>query len=280
MDAALALLLDIDGTLTPPREPLRREMADALGQLRVPFHVAAGSDLPLVETQFFRHLFDFGCRAEFEAFLSNGASRYHCCFREKYDVQLVEEFNFRQHLGEAGYARLLAVLESVLRQGEFALPASVPVMGRQIIDRGSMLNFAPNGRVSGHLAKDALDNRQTFVAFDQQTNYRRRLLAHLNQEFSGLCQERQLRFMLGGETSFDLVIRGKEKTNAVRTMLGLGIQRLVFLGDALFDGGNDSVILEYIDEWTGPGPCPLTAIRVEGWQHTIEIFQREGWLTG
>jgi hydroxymethylpyrimidine pyrophosphatase-like HAD family hydrolase len=272
------LLMDIDGTLTPPRQSLRREMADALARLQLRFHVAAGSDLALIESQFLNPLWDFGCRRDFEAFLSNGASHYHCPFRERYAVELVEEFNFRRHLGEAGYARLLTVLEAALRLKDFELPASVGVMGRQIIDRGSMLNFAPSGRIQGDLSEEVLANRRAFVIFDEQTGYRRRLLTHLTAELSSLIQEKQLWIMLGGQTSFDVVIRGKEKTHAVRTLLRWGVSRIVFLGDALFDGGNDSVILDFIKDWNQPSACPLTAIRVEGWEHTIEVFKHQGWL--
>src|SRR5512133_2706514 len=99
METELALLMDIDGTLTPPREPLRSEMAQTLARLRVPFHVAAGSDLPLIEPQFFRPLWDFGVRRDFEAFINNGALHCRCPYSQRYAVDIVEGFDFQNHLG-------------------------------------------------------------------------------------------------------------------------------------------------------------------------------------
>jgi phosphomannomutase len=278
MDNRLALLMDIDGTLTPPREPLPKEMAEALARLAVPFHVAAGSDLPLIEPQFFRPLWEFGVRRDFEAFINNGALHCRCPYSQRYAIDVIESFDFQQHLGLENYKRLVRALEEILADPQFQLPPSLQVIGQQIVYRGSMLNFAPIGRTSGHLNQAALDNRKAFVRFDKSTQYRRRILARLTQAVASLIQEDGLRILFGGETSFDIVIDGKDKTNAVRTLLQMGLQEVVFLGDALFEGGNDSVILDYIARWKHPTPCPLRAIRVEGWEQTIQVCRENGWL--
>jgi len=46
-------LFDIDNTITPPRQPITKQMVDILDRLSVPFSVAAGSHLSLLEKQFF-----------------------------------------------------------------------------------------------------------------------------------------------------------------------------------------------------------------------------------
>jgi hydroxymethylpyrimidine pyrophosphatase-like HAD family hydrolase len=275
---SLALLMDIDGTLTPPRRTLLPEMAEALKKLIVPFHVAAGSDLVLVEPQFLRPLWDFGFRKDFEAFVSNGAAHFRCSFSRAYAVEKIGEFDFGRSLGPENYALLIQVLEDILSAEEFKLPDSVWVMGERIMDRGSMLNFSTIGRAKGNLTDEARENRDRFARFDKATNYRRKILAHLNDKLAKLVREKKLRIMLGGETSFDLVIEGKDKTNAVRGLLDHGYKRVVFLGDALFPGGNDSVITDFINNWNAPDPCPLTAIPVEGWLDTIRVFHDQGWI--
>lgn len=274
----LAILMDIDGTLTPPRRALLPEMAEALKALTVPFHVAAGSDMVLVEPQLLKPLWDFGCRKDFDAFVSNGATQYRCPYSEGYFLRKVSEFDFAHHLGEAASALLMDTLEEVLSSDTFSLPSNVKVIGDRITHRGSMVNFSPIGRPKGDLNDEARRNRAEFARFDQGTGYRRRILAFLNQRLEQVIAAKKLRILLGGETSFDIVIDGKDKTNAVRYLLRQGCRQVVFLGDALFEGGNDSVITDFIRRWEGPGPCPLTAIQVEGWEHTMRVFAERGWM--
>ncbi len=275
---SLALLLDIDGTLTPPRQNLRRAMAAALGRLTVPFHVAAGSDLALVEPQFLAPLWDFGFRGGFEAFVSNGAAHYRCDYGPALSIVKRSEFDLRRHLGEGDFGRLFATLDSILGREEHQLPAPLEVIGKRIVDRGGMVNVTPIGRPPGALGAAAQRNREAFAVFDRETGYRRRMLLSLRRELDWLCRDKGLQILLGGETSFDLVIEDMDKTNAVRGLLALGVEKVVFLGDALWEGGNDAVIGDLIARWQPVSSCPLEAIQVEGWEHTIEIFRARGWL--
>lgn len=276
---SLAVLTDIDGTLTPARRALQSEMAEALKRLKVEFHVAAGSDLKLVEPQFLRPLWDFGFRRDFDAFVSNGATHLHCAFSRGFLVENVHDFHFRSHLGEANYQRLLDSIGGILSDPEFALPSTVVVIGEQIVDRDSMLNFAPIGRPKGELSEDAFANRKRFVEFDRSTEYRKRIRDRMVRELSSVISEKGLRIMFGGETSFDIVIEGNDKTKPVRALLDRGIREVVFLGDALFPGGNDSVISDFVTNWKGSGPCPLRPIQVADWKDTIRVMEREGWLS-
>jgi phosphomannomutase len=273
----LALLLDIDGTLTPARQDLEREMAEALCRLAVPFHVAAGSDLPLVRHQFLEPLLAFGFRGAFEGFVSNGAARYRCDFSEGLRVAPISAFEIREHLGD-DYGLLVTTLEEILDDPAFALPADQIIAGERIIDRGGMVNFAPAGRPKGRLDDRDRRSREQFVAFDRATGLRLRIKTALEERLSRLVAEKGLHIMLGGQTSFDIVVRGKDKTNAVTTLLDEGVEHIVFLGDALHPGGNDSVIREWVEAWSGPGACPLTAIEVTDPADTLRTFADRGWL--
>ncbi len=276
-----ALLFDIDGTLTIPRQPLGAEMAEALKAINIPWHVAAGSNLDLVIPQFLQPLWDFRCRRDFEAFVSNGSAHYRCPFSETFSIDEILLFDFEEHLGSGSFSLLLQELESVLNDSRFALPDTVSVIGDQIKNRGSMVNCTPIGRpAKAALDEAALNNRAAFVAFDKETNYRRRVIEHLNQRLADLISEKNLRIMLGGETSFDLVIAGQDKTNAVTTLNREGVERIIFFGDALFPGGNDSVITDFIAAWDSSAPCPVEAIQVEGWEHSVAELKKNGWLAG
>jgi hydroxymethylpyrimidine pyrophosphatase-like HAD family hydrolase len=274
----IAAVFDVDNTLTPPRRPLRADMAAALGQLRVPFVLAAGSNLDIVHDQFLTPLHGFGFRGSFDAYLCNGATRYHCECESELKIRVVDDFNIKECLGPKALRTVLGVLEQSLGRPEFQLSANLSVIGDRIIDRKSMLNLAPIGRPQGGtLADKAQKNRDAFVEFDAQTGYRRRYLTFLRAELAPISAEKDLVVTYGGQTSFDLVIRGRDKTFPIRTLLGAGCEEVVYFGDALFDGGNDAAVLDMIKEWSN-GPCPVKAERVDSCEETLGRLHALGFL--
>jgi phosphomannomutase len=274
-----ALVIDIDGTLTPPREPLRREMADALSKLRVPFFVAAGSDLPLLRGQFFNPLKKFKFRGRIEAFLNNGASQYMFDYSKGFSISVIKKFNLRKHLGERHYAYLKDVLKDILRKKEYRLPESIKIIGEHFIDRGSMINFAPFGRPAhAKLTRVDLLNRENFTEFDESHHYRDAVIKYLEIELSDMIKEKNLKILYGGQTSFDILIKGMDKTHPIKMLIQKGYKRIIFIGDALLKDGNDSVIRDFIRDWNGPQPCPVVAVKVETWRNTLEQFRANCWL--
>lgn len=264
-----AVLFDIDNTLTPPRQPLPDEMVSILKNLCVPFHIAAGSHLELVEEQFFNPLYLGGFRGEFNAFLSNGAVHYFCNYSNQLKIEPISAFDIRDYLGYESFNQVVEILDSTLQLPEFQLPPDIEVMGTQVVFRGSMINFCPIGR-----NKDIPDiyyiNRKKFVDFDNKFSYRHQIMEHLKRELSYYFEKKNLTITLGGETSLDIGILNQDKTNAVRTLLKQGIERLVFIGDALFEGGNDWTIQSFVDNWNLDTKCPVETIQVNCWTETIE----------
>jgi len=270
----LAIVFDIDNTLTPPREALDRDMAERLSRLARPFALAAGSDLGLLMSQFFEPLHTYGYRGEFDAFICNGASRYRCRCADQLSVTPVDEFSLADHLGAARFAVLTGLLEQLLDGPAFALAADVPVVGPRLIDRQAMINIAPSGRQRGALSADARASRDRFVAFDQRTGYRERLLGVLRAELDRALPGNDLLLTLGGQTSFDLVVRGRDKSFAVRTLLDEGASHVTYVGDALFPGGNDAAVSDFVADWPG-GNCPVEVIQVSDHHHTARLM--DGW---
>ena len=182
-------------------------MADALKRLRVPFVLAAGSSLDIVSDQFLAPLHAFGFRGTFDAFLCNGASRYRCACGDDLGIELIREFSIEQHLGAERFGLLKRLLAEILEDPRFRLPSSVSVIGDRIVDRGSMVNFAPIGRPYGGTLSDAArGNRDAFVAHDLQSGYRAALLAHLRTTLGPVAEGGDLVVTLGGQTSFDIVV--------------------------------------------------------------------------
>lgn len=271
-----ALVFDIDNTLTPPRRALKQEMADILKGLEIPFFLVAGSDLPLIKDQFIKPLHEFGFRSEFDAFLCNGATRYRCKFSDTFSIDTIRDFDFQNYLGDDNFKFMLSVIEQTLKMKEFLLPPPMIVLGKQITFRHSMVNVAPIGRPEGQLTAEAYKNRDALVEYDNKTGFRRKMLAHLNDKLAKLRDEKKLFISLGGETSFDIVIEGNDKSYAIHTLLNEGFEELLFFGDALFEGGNDEAILHYINKWPKDKHCPVQAIPVSNWKETIEHLNKMG----
>lgn len=269
-----AVVFDIDNTLTPAREALDRDMARRLSSLGRPFALAAGSDRDLLMSQFFQPLHAHGFRGQFDAFLCNGALRYRCRCENELELTLLEEFSMRSHLGEWSFGVLLQLLGELLEDPRFALPKEVSVVGERIVDRRGMINLAPSGRQHGALSTAGRQSRDQFVKFDAQTGYRTRLMPVLRSALDEALPGNDLRLSLGGQTSFDIVVQGRDKSFAVRSLLDEGMQHVTYVGDALFPGGNDAAVVDFILAWRG-SPCPIDVIQVRDVTHTAELL--DGW---
>ncbi len=270
----LAIVFDIDNTLTSPRKPIEPEMVKVLMSCRVPFFLAAGSDLSIQEGQLLEPMHRYGYRGTFDAFLCNGASRYRCTMNDRVRVECIRDFSITGHIGERASTKLLQTVRALLDRSEFQLPPPMRIDGERIIDRGSMINVAPIGRPRGNLSQASYDNRTLFTDYDAKTGYRRRFMAELRQSIAEIPGCEELVITLGGETSFDIVVRGNDKSYAVKTLLDEGHGRVIFIGDALFEGGNDEAILHFIAAWKPGERCPVEAIPVSQWKDTIGELRR------
>jgi len=267
------VLLDIDNTITPPRQPLTETMANILDRLNIPFHVVAGSHIGLLKDQFFEPLYEFGFRKGFDAFLSNGAIHYRCDYSKEMSIEVIASFNIHDYLGVTDHNFLIEVLKKSLELQDIKLPDSLNVIGETITFRESMINFSPIGRSTVE-DLEVQQNRKKFVEFDHVHGYRQKIMNYLKRELSSLISTRGLTITLGGQTSFDIGIVGQDKTKAVRTFLGMGIEKIFFIGDALYEGGNDAVIREFFEQWPPQSPCPLELIQISSWKETVKkIFE-------
>src|SRR5258708_2059637 len=138
-------------------------------------------------------------------------------------------------LGGSGLEAMMKIGQEALALPEFRVTALMRVIGDTIIERGAMVNVAPIGRPNKKLDDDDHKNRDLFHEYDLRTGYRRRFMAHLTRELSEMAAS-GLFISLGGETSFDLVIEGNDKSFPLQTLLDEGFDRVWYIGDALFPG--------------------------------------------
>ena len=272
-----ALLFDIDNTLTPPRQPLNEEMTEVLKRLSVPFHIVAGSHLKILLGQFFEPLYQYGFRKQFDAFINLGGVHYRCDYSQGMSLEVISAFDMRGHLGDADFNFLMGVLQDTLALAEFALPPPLKILGETITYRGAMINLCPIGRTE-HESPAYRANRNYFAEFDLANSYRQKMMEHLRMELERLIEERDLTIVLGGQTSFDISVSSRDKTYAVHTLLAKGTERVIFIGDALFEGGNDASIRELAESWASETVCPLETIQVESWTDTIKQLCELGFV--
>jgi hypothetical protein len=138
-----------------------------------------------------------------------------------------------------------------------------------------MVNLCPIGRVEEE-GPDARENRSNFVQFDTATGYRQAVMAHLKDLLRELIESKGLVITLGGETSFDIGILGEDKTKAIRALWDAGVQKVIFIGDALYDGGNDAAIREFIDALPPDRRAHADYRQVRSYEETIAFLEGLG----
>lgn len=99
--------------------------------------------------------------------------------------------------------------------------------GEEIEDRGSQITFSALGQEAPNIEKEK---------WDPDFTKRKKIKAILDKLISGFSVR------LGGETSIDVTKPGIDKAYGIRKLqdtLGIAINEMIFVGDALFPGGND-----------------------------------------
>jgi phosphomannomutase len=101
------------------------------------------------------------------------------------------------------------------------------IFGELIEDRGSQITFSALGQQA------PLDEKKKWDPDFAKRRQMKALLDNLIPEFS---------VRLGGTTSIDVTRQGIDKGYGIgklRDILGVAISEMIFVGDALFPGGND-----------------------------------------
>lgn len=210
---------DLDNTLASSRQPMETPMADRFSRLtaRVDTAVVTGGSYALAVSQVLDVLTP-EARRERLTVMPTAGSR---CYRWRDGAwRLV----YSRDLSDAQRRRISAALERCARDLGLWLDG---VKGERIEDRGSQMTLS----VLGQLA-DVEDKRR----FDP-TGVRMRALADAVQTALP-----DMLVRTGGYTSVDVSVPGADKAFAMRQlagMSGIGVDRILFVGDRMEPGGND-----------------------------------------
>ena len=240
-------IFDLDGTLAPSKTPLEPDMAELIIKLLAKMKVAviSGGAFPQFQTQFLSTLpVQNAVYSNLLLLPTSGTQLYSWkgSWHQEYSETLTEKER----------ERIMSALNTALKTAGFI--QSEKVYGQVIEDRGSQITFSALGQNaplalkqnwdSDHLKRDKIVDilKKSLIDFD--------------------CR-------IGGTTSIDITKKGVNKAYGIRkleTYLNIGADDIVFVGDALFHGGND-----FPARATG-----VDCIQVTGPEETRELIQK--WL--
>jgi phosphomannomutase len=212
------IVFDLDGTLAESKSPLDAEIAvllrDLLGIVKVA--VISGGNWAQFEQQLISGLPD-------DADLGN-LSLLPTCGTKFYQFDTGWKQLYSEDLTAEEKATVTRALQRTVETLGFG---GQRIWGVQIEDRGSQLTFSALGQLAPLDAKKA---------WDPDYSKRKAMKAALDK----LIPEFSIR--LGGTTSVDITRPGIDKGYGIkklRDILGTPIKDMIFIGDAVFPGGND-----------------------------------------
>jgi HAD superfamily hydrolase (TIGR01484 family) len=212
------IVFDLDGTLAESKSSLDAEMSRLLSDLLAIVKVAviSGGAWPQFEKQVLSHLpHDESlvnlsilptCGTQFFRYARDWEKIYSEDFTANEKEKIVS--SLRKAVGEAGYK-------------------AEKTWGEAIEDRGSQITFSALGQQA------PLEEKKKW---DPDFAKRKKIKVSLD----ALIPEFSVR--LGGATSIDVTKPGIDKAYGIRKLrdvLGISLKEMIFIGDALFPGGND-----------------------------------------
>jgi HAD superfamily hydrolase (TIGR01484 family) len=212
------IVYDLDGTLAESKSPLDAEMAgllhDLLGIVKVA--VISGGAWKQFEEQLLSNLPRDERLANLSLLPTCGTQffRYGANWTKVYSEDLAQDEK----------AKIESSLQKAVLQAGFK---PQKLWGEQIEDRGSQITFSALGQEA------PLDEKGKW---DPDYAKRKKIKAILDTvlpEFS---------VRMGGATSIDVTKPGIDKAYGIRKLrdiLGIPLKAMIFIGDALFVGGND-----------------------------------------
>ena len=213
------IAFDLDGTLALSKQPLDDEMADLLARLtRVAMvDIISGGDWPQFEKQVVSRM---PATARLENFIiqpTTGTKLYRYAdgawTRLYGDMFSAEESR-----------RIRDALATAVAQAGYA---GERTWGEQIEDRGLQITFSALGQQAPLEAKDV---------WDPDHAKRKQVQALLQPMLPGFS------INIGGATSIDITREGIDKAYGLRRLsetVNVPLDAILFLGDAIFPGGND-----------------------------------------
>jgi hypothetical protein len=212
------IIFDLDGTLAESKSALDGEMAALLGQLLrvVKVAIISGGAWPQYQEQVLSNLPSGD--------ILNRLSLLPTCGTKFYQFDGAWRSLYSEDFSADDKGSIISALNKTL---DLSGLRSEKHWGDVIEDRGSQITFSALGQEA------PLDEKKKW---DPSFEKREKISAILKPLIPGFSVQ------IGGSTSIDITRPGIDKGYGVRKLhetLGIEIRRMMFVGDAIFPGGND-----------------------------------------
>jgi phosphomannomutase len=247
MQLKKVIIFDLDGTLTKSKSDLDNEMASLISRLLRSRYVAvtSGCSFRQFESQFLSRLPKDANLCNLFLFPTCSASGYY------YDKNRRRFYrSYSNLMSKRDVTRILHAFEAAFAKIHYVHPRST--YGPVFENRGSQVTFSALGQKAPLGLKRKWDPDQL-----KRLRIRRFLKTQL----------RSYEVTIGGTTSIDVTRRGVNKTLCVKKLkehLSVDLRNMLFIGDALFRGGND-----YIMKSTG-----IKCVSVSGPKETKGLIRK------
>ncbi len=243
------IIFDLDGTLAESKAELDQEMAELLMDLLRKFKVAviSGGKYAQFEKQLVRTLknarnFDEKLLHKFYLFPTCSTVFYR--FENGWKQVYAEELSLEER------KKIFDGFESAFKEGVYEKPEET--FGELIEDRRTQIAFSALGqRAPTELKKK----------WDPDAKKRKEIIKVLMK----FIPEFEIR--VGGATTIDVTRKGIDKSygiKKIKEILGIDIPDMLFIGDGLFEGGNDYPVKA----------AGVECIAISGPDETKEIIKR------
>ena len=212
------VVFDLDGTLAQSKSSLDAGMAALFEKLLgvIKAAVISGGNWPQFQKQVLSHLANDGHLMNLSLLPTCGTQFYK--YESEWKKIYAEDFTNEQ------INKIISSLQQAIEQSGLK---AIKTWGEVIEDRGSQITFSALGQEA------PLDEK---VKWDPDFTKRKKIKSILDP----LIPDFSVR--LGGSTSIDVTKPGIDKAYGIRKLrdiLGIAIEEMIFVGDALFPGGND-----------------------------------------
>jgi len=247
------VIFDLDGTITESKQELSEKTAGLIFKLALQKKVAiiSGASFVQFEKQFLSAWNKFfGDNVEVNKNLiilpTSGAQCYEFDSQSQKWIQ-VYALNFPQGVKE----QVIKILGSIIESGEFEVPKEH--FGEYIEDRQSEINFSALGQNAPSEKKKIWDPDQV---------KRLKIRSEIEKNIS------QVSVSVAGTTSIDILPLGEDKGVAVVKLierLRIGLTEAVYVGDALYVGGNDHPVIKTGIETISVSGVNDTEVLLQSW---------------
>jgi phosphomannomutase len=212
------IVFDLDGTLAESKAAIDKDMAERLAALLTVAKVAiiSGGDWPQFEKQVLSHLPD-GKKLKNLSILPTCGTKFYQ-YKKEWKQLYAENFT------DAEKGKIIDSLNKAVDESGFK---ATKTWGETVEDRGSQVTYSALGQAA------PLDEKKKYDPDFKKRDKIKTILEKMIPEFA---------VNLGGATSIDVTKKGIDKKYGIhklRDVLDIKISQMIFIGDAIFPGGND-----------------------------------------